>query len=365
MTNKTITLSRELADLCYRALNGGDNQLTGMEHGRAFRELRAALTSQHVVCSAGILCQNRECKECGGNGSYIPPLADPVPPVGGEVEVRTFYAREIDLDNGFVECIAAADHRAHVTRLQAEVEHWRNRSAQWKERVAELTNEGNALQSELTKARELLTEAPRGVPGFGDWTRRLIGFLQANQSAPADDSYPPCDYCGTVPDYHPWHGLGMIKGQESPHIHACNDCRGKLPAPADKGQGEPVDIQFPSEDELIANGLGYPIGKEDAIKLHFAGFRSGVITILEAWDAIGHDIGCNPSKDELLDSLRNMAAICDAHGNDMPAEQRAPVAVVVPSRRSWSGIASWKQRAEVNAWNACLDEVARLNPIKQ
>lgn len=49
--------------------------------------------------------------------------------------------------------------------------------------------------------------------------------------------------------------------------------------------------------------------------------------------------------------------------NDKPlyAEQPAPVAVVMPSRLSWSGIASTKQRAEVNAWNACLDEVTRLN----
>jgi hypothetical protein len=84
---------------------------------------------------------------------------------------------------------------------------------------------------------------------------------------------------------------------------------------------------MPSEEELIANGLGYPIGKEDAVKLHFAGIRSGVITILEAWDAIGHDIGCNPSKEELLDSLRNMSEICGAHGNDMPASPPAPVAV--------------------------------------
>ncbi|MCY7262752.1 hypothetical protein [Pseudomonas protegens] len=38
-----ISMSRELAELCFRNLNGGDNQLTGMEHGRAFRELRALL----------------------------------------------------------------------------------------------------------------------------------------------------------------------------------------------------------------------------------------------------------------------------------------------------------------------------------
>ncbi|WP_034055161.1 LysM peptidoglycan-binding domain-containing protein [Pseudomonas aeruginosa] len=76
----------------------------------------------------------------------------------------------------------------------------------------------------------------------------------------------------------------------------------------------------PSEDQLIAAGLSYPLAKEDAVKLWYAGFRSEVVTVLEAWEAIGHDIGMNPSKGELLDSLRNMAAICNAHGNDMPAQ---------------------------------------------
>ncbi|HIE3876643.1 TPA: hypothetical protein ACXNGW_004207, partial [Pseudomonas aeruginosa] len=76
----------------------------------------------------------------------------------------------------------------------------------------------------------------------------------------------------------------------------------------------------PSEDQLTAAGLSYPLAKEDAVKLWYAGFRSEVVTVLEAWEAIGHDIGMNPSKGELLDSLRNMAAICDAHGNDMPGQ---------------------------------------------
>jgi len=43
-----IDISRELAGLLLRALNGGDNQLTGMEHGVAFRELRALLADPVV-----------------------------------------------------------------------------------------------------------------------------------------------------------------------------------------------------------------------------------------------------------------------------------------------------------------------------
>ncbi|HHX7063328.1 TPA: hypothetical protein ACVGOK_000520 [Pseudomonas aeruginosa] len=76
----------------------------------------------------------------------------------------------------------------------------------------------------------------------------------------------------------------------------------------------------PSQDQLIAAGLSYPLAKEDAVKLWYAGFRSEVVTVLEAWEAIGHDTGINPDKEELLESLRNMAAICNAHGNDMPAQ---------------------------------------------
>lgn len=76
----------------------------------------------------------------------------------------------------------------------------------------------------------------------------------------------------------------------------------------------------PSEDQLIAAGLSYPLAKEDAVKLWYSGFRLEVITVLEAWEAIGHDTGINPDKEELLESLRNMAAICNAHGNDMPAQ---------------------------------------------
>ncbi|HBO1351764.1 hypothetical protein [Pseudomonas aeruginosa] len=69
----------------------------------------------------------------------------------------------------------------------------------------------------------------------------------------------------------------------------------------------------PSEDQLIAAGLSYPLAKEDAVKLWYSGFRSEVITVLEAWEAIGHDIGMNPDKGELLDSLRYMLEKCEAH----------------------------------------------------
>ena len=79
--------------------------------------------------------------------------------------------------------------------------------------------------------------------------------------------------------------------------------------------------QCVSEDVLEECGLGYPLSKEKAVELWHSGIRSEPITDLEAWQAIGHETGCNPSKDELIASLRNMAAICYAHGCDMPATQ--------------------------------------------
>lgn len=54
-----------------------------------------------------------------------------------------------------------------------------------------------------------------------------LAKLRAGQEP---DEYPPCDYCGVITDYHPWHGSGFINGRESPHIHACNECRHLLPS---------------------------------------------------------------------------------------------------------------------------------------
>lgn len=78
-------------------------------------------------------------------------------------------------------------------------------------------------------------------------------------------------------------------------------------------QAEAERPEGPTEDELEAAGLGYPLHKEEAVKLWYSGFRSEVITVLEAWEAIGHDIGMNPDKGELLDSLRYMLEKCEAH----------------------------------------------------
>ncbi|EOG9914301.1 hypothetical protein ACLMR0_003990 [Pseudomonas aeruginosa] len=86
-----------------------------------------------------------------------------------------------------------------------------------------------------------------------------------------------------------------------------------IPCDCETEQAEAERPEGPTEDELEAAGLGYPLHKEEAVKLWYSGFRSEVITVLEAWEAIGHDIGMNPDKGELLDSLRYMLEKCEAH----------------------------------------------------
>lgn len=104
------------------------------------------------------------------------------------------------------------------------------------------------------------------------------------------------------------------------------------PSPAQAEQAEAERPEGPTEDELEAAGLGYPLHKEEAVKLWYSGFRSEVITVLEAWEAIGHDIGMNPDKGELLDSLRYMLEKCEAHDAALARvaelERQEPVATV-------------------------------------
>jgi hypothetical protein len=48
-----------------------------------------------------------------------------------------------------------------------------------------------------------------------------------------------------------------------------------------------------------------------------------------------------------------------------PAAQPAPVAVVMPERKTVKAGLLSESNTHNQGWNACLDEVARLNPIKQ
>lgn len=70
-------------------------------------------------------------------------------------------------------------------------------------------------------------------------------YVQACGERP-NDGYPPCDYCGCHVDYMPWHGSGLINGVESRHIHACDNCRGRLPS----GNPDAVKVRREQLDEL-------------------------------------------------------------------------------------------------------------------
>lgn len=78
--------------------------------------------------------------------------------------------------------------------------------------------------------------------------RTDVALSQQAEPAPAqDEQYPPCDFCGVIPDHHPWHGSGAFKGVDSPHIHACNECRHLLPARPAQTAPQPEQSGLPEE----------------------------------------------------------------------------------------------------------------------
>lgn len=94
------------------------------------------------------------------------------------------------------------------------------------------------LRGKMTRLRNSYTRAFEAG-------RQARGAEQpADQHQGEPEGYPPCDYCGVTPDHHPWHGSGLLAGIENRHIHACNDCRGNLPAHPGQQQGEPVAVLY-------------------------------------------------------------------------------------------------------------------------
>ena len=91
-------------------------------------------------------------------------------------------------------------------------------------------------------ARQLLvieSDWPEYEPAWAAIEARVTGKpVEQHQGEPSE--YPPCDYCGIVPDHHPWHGSGLLSGVENRHIHACDACRGRLPLHPGQHKDEPV-----------------------------------------------------------------------------------------------------------------------------
>lgn len=78
----------------------------------------------------------------------------------------------------------------------------------------------------------------------------------------------------------------------------------------------PIDAGWYFWNGLLFDKAAEPVGwlplpdDGDTPKLNQVS-KQEMLSVLEAWEAIGHDIGVNPSKEELLDSLRNMSRLVE------------------------------------------------------
>lgn len=109
-----------------------------------------------------------------------------------------------------------------------------------------------STQAEPADTFTAVDMATAAAQGFRD------GQAAVEQAPAQDDQYPPCDYCGVIPDHHPWHGSGMFNGEDSPHIHACNDCRHLLPTRPAQTEQQPVGRVLTYEESLRTDGKSGP-----------------------------------------------------------------------------------------------------------
>ncbi|MBA1195589.1 hypothetical protein G7011_00480 [Pseudomonas plecoglossicida] len=150
--------------------------------------------------------------------------------------------------------------------------------------------------------REMLAAA-REVNGIFPTWRAMVAAAPADQR---QHEYPPCDYCGTVPDYHPWHGSRMINGTESKHIHACDGCRSKLPPHTEARQTEPGAWYDPQhQDFLTAEGRAATLRMGDGDRLARYSVRLfAAPTAAEELDSVRHWRGNHADVMRERDTLR-------------------------------------------------------------
>lgn len=165
---------------------------------------------------------------------------------------------------------------------------------------------------------ERLERADSGFPGSVPFLKELRALLDA----------PGCKTCkGTriVSDGAMYCSSGGIPFESGPIecVKDCPDCK-----PAAQPQGEPV-ADLIRLDRSYRNGL-------------MAGFQFGITGDEKGYAA------CIQRYNEGIQAAK--------------AEQPAPVAVVLPKRRAVS--TARDQAMCANSWNACLDELKRLNGEK-
>ena len=96
------------------------------------------------------------------------------------------------------------------------------------------------------------------VEGEDAITVSFCSFVAGVKFAESRESnYPPCDFCGCAMNEMPWHGSGLINGAISRHIHACNDCRDKLPAPL------PSKAKLKMIQDTITSATGVEFGSNE------------------------------------------------------------------------------------------------------
>lgn len=131
----------------------------------------------------------------------------PVPPAGGEPEILGYLNKKSGRLAGPMSEVNATGYntalvdRAHVTRLQAEGDKFKKAAVYHSDKADEARAERDALQAELTKAREFLVHIKKCLVRNKEYAPLshqeldgLIGHTPANecaclwchQSAPAD-----------------------------------------------------------------------------------------------------------------------------------------------------------------------------------
>ena len=208
MTNKTITLSREAVEVeaylvrskeepkhrgvrlfvdpsCYDANTETLPLMTVAQHERIVAALADPLPPTH--CEHGVKVVT-ECDLCAV------PLAgvEPVKRYNTAVSHGGSYEHVVleEFKNGYV--VKSVDHDAIVTRLQAEVKRLATVLKDRSTHIVALDDENKVLQSELTKARELIvslyTNASPAL--FSPGQRAAVEAFIANQSAPVAVAMP-------------------------------------------------------------------------------------------------------------------------------------------------------------------------------
>ncbi|CAI8756312.1 hypothetical protein EMIT048CA2_140154 [Pseudomonas chlororaphis] len=270
-------------------------------------------------------------------------LAAPMPPAGGDPEVLGWIVTDINDESYFsfyqqTSCDTPLVDRAHVTRLQAEVQEANKRSEWNASRANQHATENRALQSELDE----LKDQGQGEPSH--WADSAGNTITAELKA-----------------YNT--AIGGVPASASSHY--AEPLYRHPPAP----QGEPVAVQKYDDTllpflALMRKELHANVGKGDR-----PGWlaMSSDTCLLEIFYHLGKLQKAVKNSDAagMTEYAADVANMCmmllDICGALAFVEPPAPVALMLPERMEIPDV-HCPERINAQGWNACLDEVRRLNP---